>query len=82
MDDDGIDILAEPVASKIDVELPGETMFVTRSLVLNFLQLKFERAGHYSIDIAADDQMLTRIPLRVNRAEKVSSSSKRTAGTG
>jgi hypothetical protein len=73
VDDDGIDILAEPVSSEINIELPGDAIFMTMSLVMNFLQLRFERAGHYSIDLVVDDQMLTRIPLRVNGAEKVES---------
>jgi hypothetical protein len=75
VDDDGLDILAEPVSSEIDIEVPGDSIFVNENLVLSFMQLRFDHPGHYSIDVAVDDKMLTRIPLQVNGTEEIGSGS-------
>jgi len=71
VDDDGLDILTSPVSSEIDIELPEDTVFVTENLVLNFLQLRFEHPGQYSVDVVVDDEMMARIPLRVDGTEKL-----------
>jgi len=73
VDGDGADILSEPVASEIDIKLPGDAIFVTENLVLNFLQLRFEHPGYYSVDITVDEKMLARIPLQVSGTEKLNS---------
>jgi hypothetical protein len=57
--------LMPPIGTQIQVKLPDDGYFVTRNIVLNLQRLKFEEVGHFSIDISADGEMLTRVPLRV-----------------
>ncbi len=69
IDDDGKMVMPafEP---NIQVTFPSDSYFVTRNLVLNIQRLQFQAAGQYSIDIQADGEMLTRIPLRVLKVEQ------------
>ncbi|CAN5260027.1 hypothetical protein BH23VER1_BH23VER1_36300 [soil metagenome] len=53
----------------IEIKLPADGYFVTRNIVLNLQRLKFENPGQFSIDVSADDEMLTRVPLRVMLVE-------------
>ncbi len=71
IDNDGLNILNNPVSSEIDIKMPGDSIFVTESLVLNFLQLRFEQSGNYSVDIKVDDTILTQVPLQVNGVGKL-----------
>ncbi len=64
IDDDGNRVMP-PFEPKINVAFPGDSYFVTRNLVLNIQRLQFKSPGQYSIDIQADEKMITRIPLRV-----------------
>ena len=56
--------------SRIGIKLPAEAYFLTRNLVINIQQLRFDSIGQFSIDVSADGEMLTRIPLRVMLVEK------------
>ncbi len=53
----------------VEIRLPSDAYFVTRNIVLNFQNLKFEKTGQFSIDVSVDDRMLTRVPLRVMLVE-------------
>ena len=68
IDADGKTLIG-PLRTKIEVKLPTDGYFITRNIVINLQRLKFEDVGQYSIDVSADDEMLTRIPLRVLRME-------------
>ncbi len=64
VDEDG-----KPVMPAIDlpmeVSVPEDTIFLSRNCVVNIQQIKFEKAGLYSIDIAMDGRQLGSIPLLV-----------------
>ncbi len=62
-------LLMQAFEPMIDIKLPADGYFVTRNIVLNLQGLKFERPGQFSIDVSADDEMLTRVPLRVMLVE-------------
>jgi hypothetical protein len=74
IDDDGNTRFVIPppevAPPKINVVLPPEAYFLTRNLIINIQRLPFEKVGQFSIDITVDDEMLTRIPLRVMLLEK------------
>ena len=69
IDDDGNPVMP-PFEPKIQVAFPGDSYFVTRNLVLNIQRLQFKSPGQYSIDVQANDKMITRIPLRVMMNEQ------------
>lgn len=64
IDDDGkakFELKSKP----LQIKFPPDAYFLTRNLVINIQGLRFDRIGQYSLDIVADDEMLSRIPLRV-----------------
>ncbi|HUF62315.1 MAG TPA: hypothetical protein VMN36_09595 [Verrucomicrobiales bacterium] len=67
IDDDGRPVMEDFSARPItmNVRLPDDNYFLTRNLIINFQRLRFEHPGHYSIDVHAGDEILSRIPLRV-----------------
>ena len=67
--------LMPPLNTQIQVKMPDDGYFVTRNIVLNLQRLKFEEVGNFSIDITADETMLTRVPLRVMLLENENTSS-------
>jgi len=54
-----------PIEADMPIELPDSVPFMTRNLILNLQGLKFPEDGVYSIDISVDDELMTRIPLRI-----------------
>lgn len=54
-----------PIEADMPIELPDSVPFMTRNLILNLQGLKFPEDGIYSIDISVDDELMTRIPLRI-----------------
>jgi hypothetical protein len=48
------------------VGLPGDVHFATLNFIVGIQQLKFDKPGVYSIDVAVDGRQLTSIPLMVN----------------
>ena len=69
IDDDGKPKMP-PLRSRIGIKLPAEAYVLTRNLVINIQQLRFDSVGQFSIDVSADGEMLTRIPLRVMLVDK------------
>ena len=65
IDDDGKPKMPS-IQSRINVQLPPDAYFLTRNLVINIQRLQFDDVGQFSIDVSADGEMLTRIPLRGN----------------
>jgi len=51
----------------LEVVLPEDTIFISRNVVVNIQQLKFEKPGLYSIDIAMDGRQEGSIPLLVKQ---------------
>jgi hypothetical protein len=64
VDEDG-KLVMPSIDMPVDVVVPNELNFLVRNFVINIQQLKFERPGQYSIDVAVDGRHETSIPLLV-----------------
>ncbi len=64
VDEDGAFIMPS-IDMPVDVSIPGEVNLLARNFVINIQQLKFEKPGQYSIDVAIDGRQETSIPLLV-----------------
>jgi hypothetical protein len=62
---DGRSIMPDFPNIPVEVVLPEDMHFVTRSFIFNFQQVRFDEPGLYSIDITLDDQPQASIPLLV-----------------
>ncbi len=66
IDEDGNKIDPKmPLKADFPVELPESISFLSRNLVLNLQGLKFDKEGVYFVDVSVDEELMTRIPLRV-----------------
>ncbi|WP_018968645.1 DUF6941 family protein [Rubritalea marina] len=54
-----------PIVADMPIDLPDDVPFMTRNLILNLQGLQFPEDGIYSIDISVDEELITRIPLRI-----------------
>ncbi len=69
VDEDGQPIM--PVMDvPIEIVFPSDATFMSRNFVVNIQQLKFEKAGLYSIDLSVDGRPLSSIPLAVKMMEE------------
>ena len=64
VDEDGR-LVMPSIDMPVDVVIPNELNFLVRNFVINIQQLKFEKPGQYSIDVAIDGRHETSIPLLV-----------------
>lgn len=64
VDEDGKSIV-QPIQMPLEVVVPNDATFISRNFVINIQGLKFEQAGLYSIDLAADGRHEASIPLAV-----------------
>lgn len=64
IDEDGKNLLPN-IEPSMDVRMADNLFFATVNMVFNLQGLKFDRAGHYSIDVSLDDKIIARIPLQV-----------------
>src|SRR5260370_37809870 len=64
VNDDG-KLVMPSIDVQVEVTLPEGNHFVTRNFVVNIQQLKFEKPGTYSIDVAMDGRQEASIPLLV-----------------
>ena len=67
IDEDGRPIMPA-LDLPFDVTFPEESLFFIRNFILNIQQLRFEKAGSYSIDIAVDGRHEASIPVQVRLA--------------
>ena len=58
-------LLGKTVGETVDVQVPDETIFLSRNFIVNIQNLRFEKEGLYSIDIALDGRQEGSIPLLV-----------------
>ena len=63
-DEDGKPVMQTPPLP-MEVMVPDDSIFVSRNLIINIQQLKFDKAGLYSIDFALDGRQAGSIPLLV-----------------
>jgi hypothetical protein len=68
-DEDGQPIMP---AMNVPVEIlfPADATFMSRNFVINIQQLKFDKAGLYSIDLSVNGRPLSSIPLAVKMTEE------------
>ena len=64
VDEDG-KLVMPSIDIPIEVTVPDDTIFISRNFIINIQQLKFEKPGLYSIDIAMDGRQEGSIPLLV-----------------
>lgn len=64
VDEDGKSIMPA-IDLPLQIAVPEDSIFVSRNLVINIQQLKFDRPGLYSIDVALDNRSETSVPLLV-----------------
>lgn len=66
LDEDGKAVMP-PVELAVEVAVPDETLFVSRDFVVNVENVKFEREGVYTIDLALNARHEASIPLLVKK---------------
>lgn len=66
VDEDG-KLVMPSIDIPIEVAVPDDTIFVSRNFIINIQQVKFDKAGLYSIDIAMDGRQEGSIPLLVKK---------------
>ena len=71
VDEDGKFVMPS-IDMPVDIAIPEETHFISRNFVVNIQQLKFEKPGLYSIDLAMDGRQEASIPLLVKHASPAS----------
>ncbi len=54
-----------PIEADMPIELPDNVPFMTRNLILNLQGLKFPEDGVYYVDISIDEELVSRVPLRI-----------------
>jgi hypothetical protein len=64
VDEDGKFVMPS-IDMPVDVVLPPEVNLLVRNFIINIQQLKFDKPGQYSIDVAIDGRQETSIPLLV-----------------
>ena len=69
VDEDGQPIMP-PMEVPIEIVFPSDATFMSRNFVVNIQQLKFDKAGLYSIDLSMDGRPLSSIPLAVKMMEQ------------
>ena len=69
VDEDGKPVMPN-IDIPIDVAVPEDTIFISRNFLINIQQLKFDKPGLYSIDIAVDGRQEGSIPLLVRLATR------------
>ena len=67
VDEDG-KLVMPSIDLAVEVKMPEDNHFVTCNFIIGFQQLKFDKPGHYSIDIALDGRQEAAIPLFVKYA--------------
>ena len=68
VNDDG-KLVAPSMDMPVNVVFPGDATFATCNFIVVFQQLKLEKGGSYSFDVALDGRQLTSIPLHVRLVE-------------
>lgn len=68
VDEDGKFVMPS-IDIPVEVALPDDASFISRNFVINIQQLRFEKTGSYSIDVALDGRHEASIPLLVRQLE-------------
>jgi uncharacterized membrane protein len=65
VDEDGKPVTPLNIEIPLEVLVPDETIFLSRNFIVNIQNLKFEKEGLYSVNIAVDGRQEGSIPLLV-----------------
>ncbi|HIG30669.1 MAG TPA: hypothetical protein EYQ50_23870 [Verrucomicrobiales bacterium] len=65
VDEDGKTIMPH-IEIPTDIRMADEMSFLSRNFIVNIQQLKFKRAGLFSIEVTIDDRHSASIPLQVH----------------
>lgn len=60
-------IVMPAIELAIDVKIPDEVNYLSRNLIINLQQLKFDTAGQYAVEVLMDGQQVASIPLLVRQ---------------
>lgn len=66
VDEDGKAIMPN-IDIPVDVTVPEDSIFLSRNFLINIQQLKFDKPGLYSINIAVDGRQEGNIPLLIKQ---------------
>jgi len=66
VDEDGKPIMRD-IDIPLEVAVPEDTLFISRNFIINFQQLRFDKPGLYSIDLAMDGRRDGSISLLVKQ---------------
>lgn len=69
VDEDGKSIMPG-IDLPFEVRVPEEALFVTTNFIVSIQQLRFEKEGLYSIDVAMDGRREAAVPLVVKMGRK------------
>jgi hypothetical protein len=69
VDEDGKSIMPG-IDLPFEVRVPEEALFTTTNFIVSIQQLRFEKEGMYSIDVAMDGRREAAVPLVVKLASK------------
>lgn len=69
VDEDGQPIM-RGTEVPVEVVFPPDATFISRNFIVNIQQLKFDKIGLYSVNLALDDRQLCSIPLAVKSMEQ------------
>jgi len=58
-------IVMPAIELAIDIKVPEEVNYLSRNLIINLQQLKFDTAGQYAVEVLMDGRQVTSIPLLV-----------------
>ena len=67
INEEGKEII-QPIEGNITIGAPANGQFNTINVVINFSQLKFEKAGRYSFELYLDDDWKSGLPLFLHQA--------------
>lgn len=69
VDEDGKNVMPN-IDMPVEVQVPDDSIFISKNFIVNIQKLKFEREGLYSINIAMDGRQEGCIPLLVKLPPK------------
>jgi hypothetical protein len=70
VNEDGKPVLAKPIDANVNVNVHRADETLAVNLVVNFRDVRFEKFGKYSIDLAIDARQRTPLPLYVREAKR------------
>ncbi|MBM3847740.1 MAG: hypothetical protein FJ405_15820 [Verrucomicrobia bacterium] len=67
VDEDGRPVVTPSLELQMDVNVPEDSIFLSRNAIVNMQNLTFEKAGLYSVEISVSGIRLGNIPLLIKQ---------------